>query len=282
MFDEIDINTLRMACFGGVFLAMALMEVWLPRRGLKSSRLKRWPTNWGFILLDALLVRLIFPIGGVGLALLAQDKGWGLFGLLGWSGIVVGLLAFLVLDLAVWFQHLASHKIPLFWRVHRVHHADSEVDATTALRFHPIEILLSFVWKGAVIVALGGPWEAVLLFEIVLNGSAVFSHANLKIPERADRLLRWLVVTPDMHRIHHSVLRRETDSNYGFYLSVWDRLFGTYTEDPEQGHETMEIGLGPSLTPRAHSFPFSLAIPFVTTHEQKRGEKHGEAPAQER
>ncbi|WP_269583375.1 sterol desaturase family protein [Roseibium sp. Sym1] len=278
MFDQIDINQLRMACFAGIFLAMALLEAGLPRRELKNGRLKRWPTNWGFILLDALLVRLIFPIGGVGLALLARENGWGLFGLLGWSGFLAGLVSFLTLDLAVWFQHLVSHKVPLFWRIHRVHHADSEVDATTALRFHPIEILLSFVWKGAVIVALGGPWEAVLIFEIVLNGSAVFSHANLKIPERADRLLRWLVVTPDMHRIHHSVIRRETDSNYGFYLSIWDRIFGTYTEDPEQGHEAMEIGLGPALTPRAHSFPFSLAIPFVTTHEQKRGEEDVKAP----
>jgi len=282
MFEQVDINQLRMACFAGIFLLMALLEAGLPRRDLKNGRLKRWPTNWGFILLDALLVRLIFPIGGVGLAVLAQENGWGLFGLIGWSGLFAGLVTFLALDLAVWFQHLASHKVPLFWRIHRVHHADSEVDATTALRFHPIEILLSFLWKGAVIAVLGGPWEAVLIFEIVLNGSAVFSHANLKIPERADRVLRWLVVTPDMHRIHHSVIRRETDSNYGFYLSVWDRLFGTYTEDPEKGHDAMDIGLGPSLTPKAHSFPFSLAIPFVTTHEQKRGEENANADVQER
>jgi len=241
---------------------------------LKSSRLKRWPTNWGFILLDALLVRLIFPIGGVGVALLANEQGWGLFGLMGWSqgwpAILAGLLTFLVLDLAVWFQHLVSHKVPLFWRIHRVHHADSEVDATTALRFHPVEILLSFVWKGLVIAALGGPLEAVLIFEIVLNGSAVFGHANVRLPAGLDRWLRYLIVTPDMHRIHHSVIRRETDSNYGFYLSVWDRLFGTYTQDPEKGHEAMEIGLGPTLTPRAHSFPFSLWIPFLKTTEQQR------------
>jgi sterol desaturase/sphingolipid hydroxylase (fatty acid hydroxylase superfamily) len=274
MFDEIDINQLRMACFAGIFLVMALLEAGLPRRALKSSRLKRWPTNWGFIVLDALLVRLIFPIGGVGLAMLAEERGWGLFGFLGWSGNwsggLAGLLTFLILDLAVWFQHLASHKVPLFWRIHRVHHADSEVDATTALRFHPVEILLSFVWKGLVIVALGGPVEAVLIFEIVLNGSAVFGHANVRLPLGIDRWLRFIIVTPDMHRIHHSVIRRETDSNYGFYLSIWDRLFGTYTRDPEMGHEAMEIGLGPSLTPRAHSFPFSLWIPLMKTTEQKR------------
>ncbi|POF34889.1 sterol desaturase family protein [Roseibium marinum] len=269
MFDEIDINQLRMACFAGIFLLMALLEAGLPRRRRTSGRLKRWPANWGLILLDALVVRLIFPIGGVGLALLVVDKGWGLFPLLGWSGLLAGLLTFLALDLAVWFQHLMSHKIPLFWRIHRVHHADSEVDATTALRFHPIEILLSFIWKGLVIAALGGPVEAVLIFEIVLNGSAIFSHANLRIPLWADRLLRYVIVTPDMHRVHHSVYRRETDSNYGFYLSFWDRLFGTYVDQPEKGHDGMEIGLGPSLTPKAHSFLFSLSIPFFENSRRR-------------
>lgn len=279
MFEQIDINHIRMACFGGVFLIMALLEAGLPRRQMENGRLKRWPTNWGLILLDSLLVRLIFPIGGVGLALLAQENGWGLFGLLGWAGLIAGLVTFFVLDLAVWAQHVASHKIPLFWRIHRVHHADSEVDATTALRFHPIEILLSFVWKGLVIVALGGPVEAVLIFEIVLNASAVFGHANIRIPKGFDRLLRLLIVTPDMHRIHHSVIRRETDSNYGFYLSIWDRLFGTYVEEPVKGHEAMEIGLGPSLTPNAHKLPFSLAIPFlnVRRNEQSSGENEGES-----
>lgn len=263
MFDQIDTNFLRMACFAGVFAVMALLEAGLPRRELQKGRLSRWPTNWGLIVLDSLLVRLVFPIGGAGLALLAETRGWGLFGILGLGGAPAGVLTFLALDLAVWFQHLVSHKVPVFWRIHRVHHADSDVDATTALRFHPIEILLSFLWKGLVIVALGGPWEAVLIFEIVLNASAVFGHANMKIPAGLDRALRLLVVTPDMHRIHHSVLRHETDSNYGFYLSVWDRLFGTYVEAPEKGHEAMEIGLGPTLTPRAHSFSFSLMIPFL-------------------
>jgi len=279
MFDQIDINQLRMACFAGIFLIMALLEAGLPRRGLKNGRVKRWPANWGLVLLDSLLVRLIFPIGGAGLALLAQEKGWGLFGLLGWQGVSAGLVTFLVLDLAVWFQHLVSHKVPVFWRIHRVHHADSEVDATTALRFHPIEILLSFVWKGLVIVALGGPVEAVVLFEIVLNASAVFSHANFRIPPGLDRLLRLAIVTPDMHRIHHSVLQRETDSNYGFYLSIWDRLFGTYVEEPEQGHEGMEIGLGPSLTPRAHSFVFSLAIPFLRKSNRRAAAEEERPPA---
>jgi len=263
MFEQVDINLLRMVCFAGIFLVMALLEAGLPRREQKTGRLKRWPTNWAIILLDALLVRLIFPIGGVGLALFVESRGWGLFGFIGGPGLIAGVFTFLALDLAVWFQHLVSHKVPLFWRIHRVHHADSEVDATTALRFHPIEILLSFVWKGLVIAALGGPFEAVLIFEIVLNGSAVFSHANVRLPLKADRWLRTVIVTPDMHRVHHSIIRRETDSNYGFYLSVWDRLFGTYVDQPEKGHDGMEIGLGPALTPRAHSFLFSLSIPFL-------------------
>jgi sterol desaturase/sphingolipid hydroxylase (fatty acid hydroxylase superfamily) len=275
MFEQIDINQIRMACFAGIFLVMALLEVILPRRELHTGRLKRWPTNWGIILLDSLLVRLIFPIGGVGLALFAQEHGWGLFGFLGWPEGLSGVITFLVLDLAVWFQHVVSHKVPLFWRIHRVHHADSEMDATTALRFHPIEILLSFVWKGLVIVALGGPVEAVLIFEIVLNASAIFGHANVRIPAKLDWLLRLVIVTPDMHRVHHSVIRKETDSNYGFYLSIWDRLFGTYIDQPEDGHDKMEIGLGPSLTPKAHSFPFSLAIPFLENSQRRSGKgKH--------
>lgn len=272
MFEEIDINQVRMACFAGIFLVMALLEAGLPRRRLENGRLKRWPTNWGLILLDSILVRLIFPIGGVGLALLAQESGWGLFGLLGWWGVLAGILTFFALDFAVWGQHVASHKIPWFWRIHRVHHADSEVDATTALRFHPIEILLSFVWKGLVIVALGGPVEAVLIFEIVLNASAVFGHANVRLPLWLDRLLRLVIVTPDMHRVHHSVIQRETDSNYGFYLSIWDRMFGTYVDQPEKGHDGMEIGLGAPLTPRAHQFPFSLAIPFLGSSRTKSEE----------
>ncbi|MEP1931585.1 MAG: sterol desaturase family protein [Roseibium sp.] len=259
----LDTNTIRMICFASIFGVMALLEFVQPKRGQPLGRLKRWPTNWGFILLDSLLVRLIFPIGGVGLALFAQEHGWGLFGLLGWSGVFIGLLCFLALDFAVWLQHLASHKIPVFWRIHRVHHADAEVDVTTALRFHPIEILLSFVWKGAVIVALGGPVEAVLIFEIVLNGAAVFNHANASLPKWLDRLLRLVIVTPDMHRVHHSVLQEETDSNYGFNLSIWDRVFGTYIPQPKGGHTDMELGLGPDLTPRAHQLPFSLSIPFL-------------------
>ncbi len=261
--NGLDINTIRMVCFAGIFVFMALLEFALPKRDLPLGRKMRWPTNWALVVLDAALVRLIFPIGGVGLALLAQTKGWGVFGLLGWSGVVAWVVTFIVLDFAVWLQHLASHKIPVFWRIHRMHHADSEVDVSTALRFHPIEILLSFIWKGAVIVALGGPVEAVLVFEIVLNGAALFNHANASLPGWLDRIMRLVIVTPDMHRVHHSEQRSETDSNYGFNLSIWDRMFGTYVAQPQLGHKDMVLGLGADLTPKAHKLPFSLAIPFL-------------------
>ena len=207
----------------------------------------------GFILLDALLVRLIFPIGGVGLALFAHERGWGLFGHLGWGSLVAGLLAFLVLDFAVWLQHLASHKIPVFWRIHRVHHADAEVDVSTALRFHPIEILLSFIWKGAVIIALGGPVEAVLVFEIVLNGAAVFNHANASLPVWLDRALRVLVVTPDMHRFIIPSCETKptpiTDSTYLFGIAYSGPTF----LNPEKGMREWNLALGENLLQRLTS-----------------------------
>ncbi len=269
----LETNTVRMLCFAGIFALMAALEFALPKRGQPLGRVKRWPTNWALVVIDAALVRLIFPIGGVGLALLAEDRGWGLFGWLDWAGVVPWLLTFIILDFAVWLQHLASHKIPVFWRIHRMHHADSEVDVSTALRFHPIEILLSFIWKGAIIIALGGPAEAVLVFEVVLNGAALFNHANASLPLWLDRVLRLAIVTPDMHRVHHSIRRSETDSNYGFNLSVWDRLFGTYVAQPKLGHDGMELGLGPELTPKAHQLPFSLAIPFLKV---ERGDERPE------
>lgn len=262
MFESLDTNSLRMLFFASIFGFMALFEVVLPRRDLSVGRMSRWPTNWSIVILDALLVRFIFPIGGVGLAALAASQGWGLFNALGWTGIAMGVVAFLVLDFAVWFQHWAAHKIPLLWRIHRVHHADGDMDVTTALRFHPIEILLSFVWKGAVIVALGAPALAVLVFEIVLNGAAMFNHANIALPRWLDSILRLAVVTPDMHRVHHSARTVETDSNYGFNLSIWDRMFRTYTAQPEGGHDGMTIGLDAECAVGARKLGWSLAFPF--------------------
>ena len=260
--EGLDTNTVRLSFFAGIFVIMVLIEAFLPKRDLRLGRGTRWPANLALLVISAVLVRLVFPIGGVGLAVLAAGNGWGILPVFGLNGLAAGLIAFLVLDLAVWFQHWASHKVPVLWRIHRVHHADGDVDVTTALRFHPIEILLSFMFKGAVIVALGGPVEAVLIFEIVLNGAAMFNHANIAMPRWMDGALRLLMVTPDMHRVHHSVRSSETDSNYGFNLSVWDRVFRTYTAQPKDGHLGMKIGLGPEWTERAHSLPFSLWIPF--------------------
>ncbi|GGB51261.1 fatty acid hydroxylase [Roseibium aquae] len=263
MLDSLDPNTLRLGFFAGIFAIMALIEVLLPKRDLSVARASRWPTNWGIVILDAALVRLLFPIGGIGLAALAVERGWGLLPMLGWQGgLLAGVFAFLVLDFAVWFQHWAAHKIPVLWRIHRVHHADGDVDVTTALRFHPIEILLSFLWKAAFILALGGPVWAVIAFEIVLNGAAMFNHANVALPKWLDRGLRWLIVTPDMHRVHHSARVSETDSNYGFNLSIWDRMFRTYTDQPLGGHRGMTIGLDAESADGARKFGWSLAYPF--------------------
>ncbi|WP_417685157.1 sterol desaturase family protein [Roseibium sp.] len=263
--NDIDPGTLRLLFFGGIFVTMAAIELLLPRRDLSVGRLSRWPTNWAIVILDALLVRLLFPIGGVGLALWASENGFGLLNLLdwqNWTGALAGVAAFLVLDFAVWFQHLAAHKIPVLWRIHQVHHADGDVDVTTALRFHPIEILLSFLWKGLVILGLGAPVEAVLVFEIVLNGAAMFNHANAALPQWLDRGLRLVIVTPDMHRVHHSAKPSETDSNYGFNLAIWDRIFRTYTAQPEKGHLGMTIGLSEDMSRGARRLSWSLVLPF--------------------
>ncbi|MEP4032846.1 sterol desaturase family protein [Roseibium polysiphoniae] len=259
---DLDIGTVRLLAFSSIFLVMSVAELLLPRRDLSVGRLSRWPTNWSIVVLDAVLVRLIFPIGGVGLAIWAQSNDLGLFNAFGWQGWLVGVAAFLVLDFAVWFQHWAAHKVPLLWRMHQVHHADGDVDVTTALRFHPLEILLSFVWKGLLIVALGAPPEAVLVFEIVLNGAAMFNHANVTLPKPIDAVLRLIIVTPDMHRVHHSADWVETDSNYGFNLSIWDRLFRTYIDQPAKGHLGMIIGLSDDMTAGARKLPWSLMLPF--------------------
>ncbi|MBD8893142.1 sterol desaturase family protein [Labrenzia suaedae] len=241
---------------------MSLAEVAWPRRKLSVSRKGRWPVNWAIVLLDTAIVRLLFPLGGVGLAVWAGQVDTGLLNQLELSPALEGGAAFLLLDLAVWFQHWAAHKVPLLWRVHQVHHADGDMDVTTALRFHPVEILLSFFWKGAVIIALGASPEAVLVFEIALNGTAMFNHANARLPGCLDSALRFLVVTPDMHRVHHSAARNETDSNYGFCLSVWDRLFRTYVRMPALGHQRMTIGLSPEKSRGARRLGWSLLLPF--------------------
>tara|TARA_R110002020_G_scaffold338673_2_gene553963 strand:- start:3409 stop:4254 length:846 start_codon:yes stop_codon:yes gene_type:complete len=234
---------IRMGIFLGILVAMAMWEVAAPRRRREIPRLIRWTNNLGVVVVDTILVRLTFPIVAVGLALLAEDRGWGLFNVLGIPSWAAFLISVLALDLAIYFQHVMFHAVPALWRLHRMHHADLEFDVTTGLRFHPIEILLSMGIKLAVVAALGPPAVAVLVFEVLLNATAMFNHSNVRIPEGIDRILRWFVVTPDMHRVHHSIYPVETNSNFGFNVPWWDRLLGTYRPQPRDGHEAMTIGI---------------------------------------
>jgi sterol desaturase/sphingolipid hydroxylase (fatty acid hydroxylase superfamily) len=256
----------RLAIFASVFVLMALIELLWPKRHLLVSKRKRWFTNLGISVAGTILLRLmamlVVPIAAIAAAFYAERNGIGLLNQVAWPAWVELVAALLVLDLAIWVQHWASHKIPLFWRLHQVHHADRDIDVTTAVRFHPVEIGLSMVWKIAVVMVLGAPPLAVFLFEVILNACAMFNHANIALPLGLDRILRLFVVTPDMHRVHHSVLRREHDTNYGFNLSIWDRLFRTYTAQPEAGHQDMTIGLTPYQSEAPTRFGWSLWLPF--------------------
>lgn len=253
---------IRLVAFAGILVAMAAWEVMAPRRDQDGSRLRRWPGNLGIVLLDTLLVRVAFPVTAVGFALLAEQRGWGLIPALGLPAWMAVFIAVVLLDFAIYAQHVIFHAVPVLWRLHRMHHADVDFDVTTGVRFHPIEIVLSMIIKLAVIAVLGAPAAAVLIFELLLSATSLFNHANIRMPERLDRTLRWLVVTPDMHRIHHSVLRRETDSNFGFNLPWWDRLFGTYRDQPEAGHVAMTIGLEQFRDPREQRLDRMLSQPF--------------------
>lgn len=234
---------LRLAAFVGVFVVVALWEVLAPRRSLRLARARRWPHNLGLIVLNAAIVRVAAPGAAVAVALAGEANNWGLLGATALPSWAEVLLAVVLLDLAIYFQHVLFHAVPVLWRLHRVHHADVDFDVTTGLRFHPVEILLSLAIKCAVIAALGAPAIAVLAFEVILNAAAMFNHANGRLPPRVDRVLRWLVVTPDMHRVHHSVIARETNSNFGFNLPWWDRLLGTYRAQPAAGQQAMRIGI---------------------------------------
>ena len=241
-----DANTelfTRVGAALGIFLALALWEVLGPRRALAIGRARRWPGNLGILVLDALLVRLLIPTAAVGMAVIAAQRGWGLLNITPWPPVLEGLIGFLALDLAIYAQHVAFHKVPLLWRLHRMHHADLDIDVSTGLRFHPIEIILSMLIKMAIVVLVGVPAAAVVAFEVALNATSMFNHSNGAMPLWLDRIVRLIVVTPDMHRVHHSIKRHETDSNFGFNLPWWDRLFGTYRAQPEAGHEGMTIGL---------------------------------------
>jgi sterol desaturase/sphingolipid hydroxylase (fatty acid hydroxylase superfamily) len=258
---------IRAAVFLLVFGTMAAFELLSPRLGRPEMagavKARRWFTNLAILVISSLIVRIVFPAAAVGAALWAEEQGYGLFPALGLDPLLAGAMSFVALDFAVWLEHVASHKFPLFWRIHRMHHADNGFDVTTGLRFHPFEILLSMVWKAAVIVALGAPVLAVLLFEIVLNATSLFNHSNIALPQNLDRWLRRVVVTPDMHRVHHSAVPSETDSNYGFNFPFWDRLFGTYVAQPSATHEAMTIGLSDYRGEAPARLSWALQAPFL-------------------
>jgi sterol desaturase/sphingolipid hydroxylase (fatty acid hydroxylase superfamily) len=243
-------SLLRLSFGLGVLVVMAAWEVAAPRRRREIPRLLRWTNNLLVVVLDTMIVRLTFPIVAVALALLAEERGWGLFNLLDAPGWLAFVASMMVLDLAIYLQHVMFHAVPALWRVHRMHHADLEFDVTTGLRFHPVEILLSMVIKLGVVIALGPPAIAVLCFEVALNAGALFNHSNVNIPGGVDRILRWIIVTPDMHRVHHSIDPTETNSNFGFNLPWWDRLLGTYRAQPRQTHELMTVGIDQFRTRR--------------------------------
>jgi sterol desaturase/sphingolipid hydroxylase (fatty acid hydroxylase superfamily) len=252
---------LRLGAFGLALGIMTLWELVAPQRAPRQSRTLRWSANLGVAAISALLARLAVPMVPVGAAALAADRSWGL--LAGVPGWISWLITFVVLDLAVYFQHRLTHAIPLLWRLHRMHHTDLEVDATTGLRFHPLEILFSLAIKVAVVLTLGAPPVAVMVFEIALNAAAIFNHGNVRLPAGIDRLLRLVLVTPAMHRVHHSIVRAETDSNFGFSVPWWDRLFGTYRAAPAAGLEDEIIGLPIFRGPGASRLDRILIQPFV-------------------
>ena len=263
--DASALETLaRPAAFLLVFVAMAVWETLAPRRSQAIRRSSRWPSNLGIVALNSMLVRAVFPLTAVAWAGAVAQQGFGLLNIVAMPSWLAAIAAFVMLDLAIYLQHRLFHAVPAFWRLHRMHHADTEFDVTNGLRFHPIEIVLSMLIKFAVIAALGAPAWSVLVFEIVLNATSIFNHANARVPAKVDRILRQFVVTPDMHRVHHSVLPLETNSNFGFNLPWWDRWFGTYRAQPRDGHAAMHIGLPQFRHPKWLRLDRMLVQPWVT------------------
>jgi sterol desaturase/sphingolipid hydroxylase (fatty acid hydroxylase superfamily) len=270
---------IRLGFFFGVFALIAIWEVLAPRRSLTTSKSVRWFSNLAITFLNPVVVRLVSPIMPVTMALLAQKSGWGLlnnFALPYWLPVVIGVA---VLDLVIYLQHVMFHTVPVLWRLHMMHHADLDFDVTTGLRFHPIEVILSMGIKLSVVVVIGAPALAVLIFEILLNTTSMFNHGNIRLPSSIDRKLRLLVVTPDMHRVHHSVTIRETNSNFGFNLPWWDRLLGTYRDQPAAGHEGMTIGLAQFRDPKRLTFLWMLALPFIGKPGEYAINRRGKEPA---
>jgi len=269
---------IRLGAFAGVFAIMTAWELLAPRRDLEFGRGLRWPNNLGVVVVDTLVLRLVFPTAAVGLALFAEAQGWGLLNVFAVPYGLAVIASVILLDLAIYLQHVLFHAVPALWRLHRMHHADLAFDVSTGVRFHPIEILLSMVIKFTVVAALGVPALGVLLFEVLLNATSMFNHGNVRMPERLDRVLRWIVVTPDMHRVHHSATPRETNSNFGFNLPWWDRLFGTYRAQPAAGHDAMIIGIEQFRDPKELRLDRMLLQPFRDdTRRYPLGRREGQA-----
>jgi sterol desaturase/sphingolipid hydroxylase (fatty acid hydroxylase superfamily) len=258
----------RLGAFLGVFAVMALWELVGPRRRLTTAKGPRWFANLGITVVNTVVVRLLFPAAAVGMAILAAERGWGVLNQVSAPAALTIVASVLLLDLAIYLQHVMFHAVPVLWRLHRVHHADVDFDVTTGLRFHPVEIVLSMLIKLGVVLILGPPVVAVLVFEVLLNATAMFNHGNVRIASSLDRVLRWFVVTPDMHRVHHSVIPQETNSNFGFNLPWWDRLLGTYRAQPAAGQEAMTIGLAQYQEQRRQSLAWMLVLPLArSSHE---------------
>lgn len=257
----------RLSIFAGALILFSCLEALFPRRKRSLPRSGRWLTHLGITIIDSVAVRLLGPLTAIAVAFWASDKGIGLFNLTEWPVWIEIALAFIALDFAIYLQHIISHRVPIFWRLHKVHHTDRDLDASSAVRFHPVEIMLSMLYKCGLVLLIGPAVIAVLIFEIVLNASAIFNHANLRLPLWLDKAMRLIIVTPDMHRVHHSVIEGETNSNFGFNFSIWDRLCGTYKAQPEAGHEGMIIGLSEHQNLSPSKLLWNLKLPFAKSPE---------------
>ena len=253
----------RLGFFFGILVIMFFWELFAPRRPLITSKVKRWLSNLGLVFIDSITVRLIFPTALVGFALLVQQRGWGLFNQFELPTLLKIVFSVLILDLVIYLQHIMFHVVPLFWRLHMIHHTDMDIDVTTGVRFHPIEIILSMGIKMMAAILIGPPPIAVVIFEVLLNGTSMFNHGNVRYSQNIDSILRLLVVTPEMHRVHHSTIRWESNSNLGFNFPWWDRLFGTYRPQPAKGHLEMTIGLDQYKEPKKLTLPWLLVLPFI-------------------
>ena len=272
-------KTIRLSFFVGMLVMMAVWEIIAPRRALTVSKAVRWVNNLGLVFLNSFIVRFLFPTAAVGVAVMASENQWGLFNLIELPVWFAVLASVVIMDCVIYFQHVMVHAVPVLWRLHRVHHADLDYDVTTGARFHTLEIILSMLIKFATILLLGPPVVAVIIFEVLLNAMAMFNHGNVGLPKTLDNFLRWFVVTPDMHRVHHSIEDDETNSNFGFNLSWWDRLFGTYRDQPRAGHTGMTIGIHNYTEPKQCSWISGMLImPFkgkVTDYAINRREWSG-------